>query len=93
MQKVNFRYSDSDFIAYLLSLGYTFHEIEVTKDRNNKYKAFAHFCEDKETLLSLFETFKNGEASIDPLQFSINRKKINKIIKSEILKFQVENLD
>jgi hypothetical protein len=93
MQKVNYRYSDSDFIAYLLSLGYEYQEIEITRDKGGRFKAFAYFHEDKEALLSQFETFRNGEAIIDPLQYSINRKKINKIIKSEILKFQVEQLD
>jgi hypothetical protein len=93
MQKVDFRYSDSDFVAYLLSLGYQFTEIEVTRDRNGKLKAFIHFIEERDLLISLNDEFKRGKAIINPLVYAIQRKKINKIIKSKLLEYQAKRLD
>lgn len=84
MQKVDFRYSDSDFVAYLMSIGYQHSSIEITEDRFGKPKAFVHFYEDKNELLKHFNEFKNGIAQIDVLKFSTNRRLINKLIKCEI---------
>jgi glutaredoxin-related protein len=93
MQKVNFRYSDTNFVAYLMSLGYEFNQIEVTQNREKKLKAFVHFYEDKQLLIDLHSQFRGNQAVVDPLLFSTNLKKISKLIKAELLKFQVANLN
>lgn len=90
--QVNFRYSDTDFIAYMITLGYEYKNIEIVRDKRNKLKAFVYFSGDKNELINLQNEFKNGKAIINPLDFSINRKKISKLIKSELLKYQAENL-
>ena len=86
--QVNFRYSDTDFIAYMITIGYEYNNIEVVKDRYNKLKVFVYFLGDKNELINLQNEFKNGKAIINPLYFSINRKKINKLIKGEIIRYQ-----
>lgn len=90
--QVNFRYSDTDFIAYMMTLGYEYKNIEVTRDRQNKLKAFVYFSGDKNELINLQEQFKNGKAIVNPLNFSINRKKISKLIRSELIRYQAEQL-
>lgn len=90
--QVNFRYSDTDFIAYLLTLGYVYSEIEVVRDKNKQLKAFVHFQGEKEELIKIQNDYKNGLLIGNIVNFSNNRKKITKIIKSEILKYQANNL-
>lgn len=92
MQKVDYRYSDSDFVAYLMSLGYKHTNIEIVKDRFGKIKAFVHFYEVKDELLKHFSDFRNNSVKVDILKFSTNRKIINKLIKSEILKYQANEI-
>ena len=90
--QVNFRYSDTDFIAYMITLGYEYNNIEVTTDKRNKLKAFVYFLGDKNKLINLQEQFKNGKAMVNALDYSLNRKKINKLIKSELLRYQAKRL-
>lgn len=92
-EKVNFRYSDTDFIAYLTTIGCKYNNIEIVKTQNGKLKAFLYFEDLKDVLLKLYNDYKNGKAIVDPFDYSINRRKINKLIKVELLKFQVNNLD
>lgn len=89
MQLVDFRYSDTDFVSYLMTLGYIHHSIEITVDRFSKYRAFVHFYENREDLLRHFNNYKNKNVNIDIQNFSNMRKKITKLIKSEISNFQM----
>lgn len=92
-EKVDFRYSDMDFISYLMTIGYEYSFIEVVRDsRINKLKGYVHFNEDKEELISIFENYKNETLTANVAQLKNNRKKINKLIKSEILKYQADRL-
>lgn len=92
MQKVNFRYSDTDFVAYLLSLGYKYTKIETTKDRRDRLKVFFYFSEDKSLLLDLQEKYNSNLAKVEPVSLLTNRKRISKLIKSEILRYQATEL-
>lgn len=92
MQKVDFRYSDTDFVSYLLSVGYKHTSIEITKDHKDRPKAFVHFYEDKTELLNRLVEYKESSVKIDPLSFSANRRSINKLIKAEILKYKSSNI-
>lgn len=92
-EKVDFRYSDVDFISYLLTIGYEYSYIEVVRDnRINKLKGYVHFHEDKDELLSIFEDYQNEKISENVMKLKNNRKKITKYIKAEILKYQANNL-
>lgn len=90
--RVNFRYSDTDFIAYMITLGYEYNNIEVIRDKRDKLKAYVYFSGDKNELINLQEEFKNGKTMINLLNYSLNRKKINKLIKSELLRYQAQRL-
>lgn len=91
--KVNFRYSDVDFVSYLMTIGYTYDSIEIVKDkRNNQLKGYVHFIGDKEDLLYHFNQYNNGLANANVLGLRQNRKKITKLIKSEILIYQANNI-
>jgi hypothetical protein len=91
-ETVTYRYSDVDFVAYLLVNGYKYDRIEVTRDRNKNLKGYVHFTGDKEILLSYFNQYQEGKATANVLELKSNRKKISKLIKSEILKYQASNL-
>ena len=90
---VNFRYSDTDFIAYLMTLGFTYNKIEVERTREKKLKAYVYFAGEKNDLIQIQENYKNGLAQCNILDFSINRKIIVKLIKSELLQYQVKNIE
>jgi len=89
--QVNFRYSDTNFISYLVTLGYEYNKIEITKDKNYGIKVFVHFSGEKEELINLYNNFVNGVANINVLSFSKNRKQISKTIRSEIHKYELKN--
>jgi hypothetical protein len=92
-EKVDFRYSDVDFVSYLLTLGYEYSDIEVIRDsRNNKLKGFVHFYENKLDLISIFEQYQNETVSANVSKLKNNRKKITKLIKAEILKYQASKM-
>jgi len=90
--QVNFRYSDTDFIAYLITLGYQYNKIEIIRDRNKQLKAFVYFIGEKDDLLQIQEEFKNGLVSVNILEFIRNRKIMVKLIKTAILQYQAKNM-
>lgn len=92
MQKVDFRYSDTDFVAYLLTLGYDYTYFETVRDKHNKLKCYVHFSEDKDELISHFDKYMNGEVVANVLEMKKNRKIISKLIKSELLRHQAEEI-
>ncbi|WEG18465.1 hypothetical protein PQ478_08275 [Alkalihalophilus pseudofirmus] len=92
MEKVNFRYSDSYFIGFLMTIGYEHNHIEVNKDRNGNIKTFVHIEGIKDDLIDLFNDFQNGNASVNPKSYATNIKKIKKLIAAEQLKYQANQL-
>ena len=86
--QVDFRYSDTNFISYLITLGYKYNNIEITKDKDYRIKVFVHFTGEKEKLINLYNDFINDKANINVLSFSKNRKQISKTIREEIVKYE-----
>jgi hypothetical protein len=87
MQTNNFRVSDSDFATYLSILGYKINNIEtvIDKKHGNKYKAFIIFSGDKDKLIQLQNDYCNDKKiEISLKEFSINRQKLNKLIKNKL---------
>lgn len=91
-ETVTYRYSDVDFISYLLVSGFDYDKIEITRDRNKNLKGFVHFTGDKDILITYFNDYQEGKAIGNILELKTHRKKISKLIKSEILKYQASNL-
>ena len=89
---VDYRYSDTDFIAYLLTLGLEYDFIEVTRDRSKQLKGYVHFKGEKSKFIELHEKFQNENVDINLIQFCNLRKKISKIIKAELLRHQAQSL-
>jgi hypothetical protein len=87
----NFRVSDSDFATYLTILGYKIKNIEVKQDKkhNNKLKAFIYFEGEKIELVKLQNDYINDKkVEISLKEFSINRQKVNKLIKKKLNNYQ-----
>lgn len=88
MQKelTDFRISDSDLCAYLMTKGYEPISIEVKEDKRhaNRLKAFTHFLGSKEDFITLQNDYENNKVHINLKEFSIARQKINKLIKNEL---------
>lgn len=89
MEQTIFRYSDRDFAAYLMTIGFDFKEIEVTRDRKTgKPKVFIHFEGLRDELIKLYDDYQEKEIRINLHRLSNNKIKLNKFIQSEILKYQ-----
>ncbi len=94
MKQKYFRVSDSDFSAYLFSIGYKPNYIEIKENNKstNKYKAFVHFDGDKDKLTTLQEKYINGDIQINLKDFSTARQEINKLINSAIRIYKNTNI-
>lgn len=90
--KVDFRFSDSDLAAYLLTLGYepTYIEIVQDKKHGNRLKGFTHFEGDKEEFIKIQQNYRNKTIELNLTEFSIARRKVNKLIKEKINEFKSE---
>ena len=62
MEKVNYKYSQSEMVAYLLLNGYTYNEIEVKENKRYKgdYKVFFYIEGFKDDLIRLEQDFKSN---------------------------------
>lgn len=90
-EQVSYRYSDIDFISYLMCNGLTYERIEIAKDKQNRLKGFVYFAYDKDLLLNYFNKYRQGEAVANVTDLKSNRKRISMLIKSEIIKYQIKN--
>lgn len=92
MNKVDFRFSDSDFATYLMLKGFTHTYIEVTYDKkHDKLKAFTHFEGNKDTFIMLQNEYEKENILVNPRNFSITRKKLNNIIKDKLNEYRETN--
>jgi len=80
---VNFRYSDLDFVAYLITLGYKPMKFETKKD-NNFIKTFVYFEGEKEELIKLNNRFREEKVLVNLKELVDVRKKLLKEIKYNI---------
>jgi len=87
--KNEFRTSDSDLSAYLITLGYEPCNIEIKKDKRHgdRLKVFTHFDGTMEELVKIQKECEDNKINIDLKKFSIARQRINKIINIEIDKY------
>jgi hypothetical protein len=92
--KYDFRFSDSDLAAYLVVLGYepTYVEIIIDKKHDNKLKGFTHFQGNREEFIKIQNEFINNEVTLNVIEFSKARRRINKLVKEEINKFKNQSL-
>jgi hypothetical protein len=89
MDKVDFRFSDTDFSTYLILKGYSPTYIEITNDKKlNKLKAFTHFEGYKEDFIYLQNEYEIGNLLVNPKDFSKTRKKLNELIKSKLNEYR-----
>lgn len=89
LEKKDLRFSDSDFVTYLILQGYNYTDIEITYDKkHNKLKAFTHFQEDKEVLIKLHNDYNDGKLLVNPKDFTFIRKKLNNEIKIKLNKYR-----
>jgi hypothetical protein len=92
MEKIDFRFSDSDLAAYLIVLGYEPTYIEIIKDKkhDNRLKGFTHFAGDREDFIRIQNEFQTNEIKLNVVEFSKARRKINKLIKEKINEYLQE---
>ena len=86
---VDFKYSQSELVAYLITKGYKISYIEIKKNDRyiNNYKVFITICGEKENLISLENEFKtNSNINICMKDYINNLSKIKKIIINKINK-------
>ena len=90
-KEFDFRTSSSDFATYLMLQGYDLQYIEVIADKRhyNRLKAFIHFKGIKEILIELQRKYDSGNVLVEPIAFSITRKKLNKEIKDNLDKYRL----
>jgi hypothetical protein len=87
INKVMFKFSDTDLCAYLMTLGYEPIHIEVIKQKrhNNKIKVYIHFEGDKNEFINIQNKYKDNEVfNIKLNDFSIIKQKLKKMIKDQI---------
>lgn len=92
---VNFKYSDSDFVTCLILNGYKVNYIEISEDKRNgnRLKAYSHITGNKEELIKYYNSYINGDIRVNPREFSLERKKLNKLIKIELEKYKLHKLN
>lgn len=87
MNKVEFRYSDSNFCAYLVYLGYEITGFDIVEKRGNKAKVFLHFEGIKEELIDLFKKYHTKEIQVDPIKFGQSKDIVLKIVREHLYNY------
>jgi len=82
--EVLFRYSDSNFCAYLNYLGFEPVGFDIVEKRGNKPKVFLHFKGDKEELISLYKNYQSNNISINLNEFGKCKNNILKIVRDHL---------
>ena len=86
---INFKYSNSELVAYLLTKGYVINNIEVKNNKRyiNKYKVFFSIKGKKEELIKIEKEFKNKNTiNICMQEYINNLYKVKKIIHEKLNK-------
>lgn len=87
MNKVEFRYSDSNFCAYLNYLGYSPIGFDVIEKRGNKPKVFLHFEGDRDELVCLYQKYQINDIKINLLEFGKCKNIILKIVREHLTNY------
>ncbi len=81
MGNVEFRYSDSNFCAYLMYLGYSPIGFDIVEKRGNKPKVFIHFEGEKDILIQLQQDYKNNNVQLNLIEYGKCKDSILKLVK------------
>ncbi len=84
MGNVEFRYSDSNFCAYLMYLGYLPIGFDIVEKRGNKPKVFIHFEGEKEILIQLQQDYKNNNVQLNLIEYGKCKDFILKLVKQQL---------
>lgn len=88
---VQHRYSETDFVAYLLALGLKYDKIETCKSAKSGKKTFAYFTGEEEELIHLQHDFNSGCAIIPALEFAKQRRIVAKEMRNSFIEFKPNN--
>jgi hypothetical protein len=88
---VQHRYSETDFVAYLLALGFKYDKIETCKSTKSGKKTFAYFTGEEEELIRLQNDFHSGHAIIYALEFAKQRRIVAKKMRESFIQFKSNN--
>lgn len=78
---VQFRYSETDFVAYLVAIGYKIIKIETTFSKTSGKRTFAFIEGEQDKLISLYEEYKNGFLDVNVSDFIKARRYVSKQMK------------
>jgi hypothetical protein len=87
MNNVEFRYSDSNFSAYLMYLGYSPIGFDIVEKRGNKPKVFIHFEGNKEILIKLQQEYKNNNVKLNLIEYGKCKNNILKLVRQQLHKY------
>ena len=73
---VQYRFSDPNFVAYLITIGYVYDKIETTFTNKSGARTFVYFTAEAENLLSEQEKYKTELIPVNLETYSKNRKQI-----------------
>jgi len=82
--EVLFRYSDSNFCAYLNYLGFEYIGFDIVEKRGNKPKVFLHFEGDKEEFIKIYQNYQSNNISINLIEFGKSKNSILKIVREHL---------
>lgn len=88
MEKVEFNYSESEMVAYLLTKGYEYNNIftKVNPRYKGRVKVFFTFEGVKDDFIKLANEFNNEVSEIRLKEYINNLVKVKKIISNEMSK-------
>jgi len=88
---VQYRYSETDFVAYLLTLGLEYDKIETCWSTTSGKKTFAYFTFDMDKLIQYQNEFASGLATVNALLYAKNRKSVAKEMRESFNSFVSNN--
>jgi len=82
--EVLFRYSDSNFCAYLNYLGFEHVGFDIVEKRGNKPKVFLHFEGNKEDFINIYKNYNSNDISLNLIEFGKSKNSILKIVREHL---------
>jgi hypothetical protein len=79
--EVLFRYSDSNFCAYLNYLGFEVIGFDIVEKRGNKPKVFLHYKGNREEFIEIYQKYKSNNISINLIEFGKCKNNILKTVR------------
>lgn len=85
--EVIYRYSDSNFCAYLKYLGYIPVSHDIVEKRGNKPKVFIHFKGNKDELIKILKTYKQNKVEINVVKYGKCKSEILNLVKEYLINY------